>query len=236
MLDTIMKELELLGTAQTKKIYLNYGVKEPFFGVRVGDMNKLIKKYKLKNNHELAQSLFDTGNYDAMYLAGLIEDSQKTTKEQIYQWMEKAYCHMIGEYIVAPVTSETAFSLVVARDFIGSEDEIFQSTGYYIFNFYVALAQDDEIDKDELRAMLAFIEKHIHQSKNRVRYAMNSFVASVGVSVPELTELAYSVAESIGKVSVDVGNTACKVPSATLTIKKAKDMGRIGFKRKTSRC
>jgi len=40
----------------------------------------------------------------------------------------------------------------------------------------------------------------------------------------------------IGKVSVDVGGTACKVPIANDHIDKVIARGRIGVKRKTARC
>lgn len=40
------------------------------FGVKVGDMKTIVKKVKV--NYELSLlELFDTGNSDAMYLAGL---------------------------------------------------------------------------------------------------------------------------------------------------------------------
>jgi len=76
-----MKELESLGSAQTKKTYISHGGRKPIFGVTAGDLNKLIKEYKLKNNHKLALELYATGNYDAMYLAGLIADAKKITKD-----------------------------------------------------------------------------------------------------------------------------------------------------------
>lgn len=76
----------------------------------------------------------------------------------------------------------------------------------------------------------------VHEERNRVRYVMNSFVISVGSYVPELTEEAKQVADFIGKVHVDVGNTACKVPLAKDYIKKVEDKDRIGIKRKTCIC
>lgn len=44
------------------------------------------------------------------------------------------------------------------------------------------------------------------------------------------------VADYIGKVQVDVGNTACKVPLATEYIKKIEVNNRVGLKRKTCIC
>jgi hypothetical protein len=80
------------------------------------------------------------------------------------------------------------------------------------------------------------VERTIHQQPNLVRYTMNGFVISVGSYVAELTERAMQAAEKIGPVSVDMGNTACKVPSAAEYIRKVQDRGAIGKKRKTLRC
>ena len=66
----IMQQLEQFGNETTKRIYKNHGAKEPLFGVKVGGLKKIVKK--VKKNHELSLQLYDTGNSDAMYLAGLI--------------------------------------------------------------------------------------------------------------------------------------------------------------------
>ena len=44
------------------------------------------------------------------------------------------------------------------------------------------------------------------------------------------------VAGKIGKVHVEMGGTACKVPLATAYIDKVESKGRVGKKRKGARC
>jgi 3-methyladenine DNA glycosylase AlkD len=236
MLETIMNELETLGNERTKKTYMSHGGREPVFGVTAGDLNKLIKKHKLKNNHELALELYATGNYDAMYLAGLIADSKKITRETVMLWLSGAYCWMIAEYTVGSVASETAFAMDLVRELIASDKELYASCGYSILSFYVAFAPDGALDKDELRSLIGKIEAEIHSSPDRVRYQMNSAITCIGTSVPDLYNEALAAGERIGKVTVDMGKTACKVPSITEKLIKAKEMNRVGFKRKTSRC
>lgn len=80
------------------------------------------------------------------------------------------------------------------------------------------------------------IEQTIHSQPNRVRYAMNNFVIAVGISYLPLHEEAIRVANAIGKVSVDMGETSCKTPLATSYIQKAIDKNRLGFKRRNVRC
>ena len=89
---------------------------------------------------------------------------------------------------------------------------------------------------DELEQLLARVEKTIHNAPNRVRYAMNGFVIAVGSYVEPLMSRALKAAHTIGKVSVDMNGTACKVPHAPDYIKKVQARGAIGKKRKTTRC
>ncbi|MBT6764999.1 MAG: DNA alkylation repair protein, partial [Prolixibacteraceae bacterium] len=65
---------------------------------------------------------------------------------------------------------------------------------------------------------------------------MNGFVISVGTYIKELTAKTQEVALKIGKVNVNMGGTACKVPLAKDYIEKSIDKGKVGKKRKTARC
>ncbi len=65
---------------------------------------------------------------------------------------------------------------------------------------------------------------------------MNGLVIGVGTYVEGLAKKSKDVAKNIGKVSVDVGGTACKVPLANDYIDIVIDKGRTGIKRKTARC
>jgi len=54
--------------------------------------------------------------------------------------------------------------------------------------------------------------------------------------VHPLLKQAKAAARQIGVVSVNMGETACKVPLATADIEKAEKTGKLGHKRKTIRC
>ena len=44
--EEIMQALAGMGSEQTKNTYIRHGAKEPFFGVKIGDMKKLVKHVK----------------------------------------------------------------------------------------------------------------------------------------------------------------------------------------------
>ena len=82
----ILEEIRPLGSDSYKRVMFNHGVKEPLFGVKISDLQKIVKR--IKKDYQLALDLYDTGVYDAMYLAGLIADDMRMTKENLQQWVE----------------------------------------------------------------------------------------------------------------------------------------------------
>jgi hypothetical protein len=65
---------------------------------------------------------------------------------------------------------------------------------------------------------------------------MNGFLIHVGTYVQPLVKQAKAAARQTGVVYVDMGETACEVPSAAERIEKAEAEGRTGQKKKTIRC
>jgi 3-methyladenine DNA glycosylase AlkD len=231
--DEVLSELEKMGSPSTKKILANHGAREPFFGVKVGDMKTIVKK--VKKDHELSLALYATGNYDAMYLAGLIADEKKITKKDLESWITSAYAG-IAEYTVPWIVAESAFGWELSMKWIDSPKEHIAAAGWASLGNLVAILPDEKLDVPALEKLLVRVKKEVHRSQNRVRYAMNWFLISVGAYVAALTESSKQAAKSIGPVTVEMNGTACKVPSAFDYIAKIEKMGRIGKKKKQARC
>lgn len=230
----IVEELKSMGSDSIKKVFLKHGAREPFFGVKVEDLKKIQKRIKM--DYTLALELYDTGNSDAMYLAGLIADDAKMTKKDLQRWADQAYWYMISEYTVPWVAAGSSHGHELAVEWIESKKENIAAAGWATIGSLVATKSDDELDLNELKQLLRRVENTIHQQPNRVRHVMNGFVVAVGVYVKPLNALAMATAKKFGQVSVDMGGTACKVPAAPDYIKKAQERGAIGKKRKSAKC
>lgn len=230
--DEIMLFLEEHGSEQYCKILQNHGVNGDMFGVKVADMKKVQKK--VKKNYELSMKLFDTGNYDAKYLAGLIADEKAMTKEDLQYWMLHAGSREISVYTVAWIAAESDFGIELAKEWIQSEVENIAAGGYSTYTSLIATKANETLDIDEISRLLDHIVEVIHEEKNHIRYEMNGFVISVGGYIDELTMKAIKSGEKIGKVHVDLGKTACKVPSIVPYIEKMKMKG--VKKKKQARC
>lgn len=130
--ETVMQELETLGKERTKKIYISNGAKEPLFGVATGAMKPIAKKIKI--NQSLAEELYATGNYDAMYFAGIIANPKTMNESDFDRWMDGAYFYMLSDYVVAVTLSESDFAQDVADKWIASGDELRMSAGWSCYS------------------------------------------------------------------------------------------------------
>jgi hypothetical protein len=229
----ILRQIETFGDAKIKKILMTHGAREPLSGVRVADLKRIQKQVKV--DHQLALELFETGHYDAMYLAGLIADDMRMTRKDLERWSRKAYAG-ISEYTLPWVAAQGRFGWEMGLAWIGSKKETVAATGWMTLSCVVALTPDDSLDMKALKSLLVRVSKEIHKAPNRVRAAMNTFMIAVGCYVLPLSGQAVDTARAIGDVSVDVGGTACKIPYAPDYIGRAKKRGSLGKKRKTVKC
>jgi len=230
----VMKELKKKGTAQTRKTFSHHDAPSDLFGVKIADLKVIAKK--IKGNQLLACELYETGNADAMYLAGIVADGSQMTKKQLESWVKGASWQMLSEYAVPWVATESPFARDLAMKWIRSKKESIATSGWCTYGGIMATRPDEELDLAEIKELLNRITRQIGTAANRVRYTMNGFVIVVGAYVKPLLKHAKTAAKKIGVVSVDMGSTACKVPLASAYIEKIETAGRIGNKRKTIKC
>lgn len=233
-LSDVLAELRQRGSEQTCKTYARHGINLPMFGVSVADLKVVAKR--LKGRHEFALELFDTGNYDAMYLAGMIADGRHMSKQDLNRWAKSHNCEVLCGSTVPAVASESPYARELALKWIDSKKPTVAICGWGTYGGIVATRADDELDFDEIQLLLKRVVEGIADAPNRVRYAMNQFVIAVGAYVKPLLPQAKRAARALGVVEVDMGDTACKTPVALAYIEKIESMGRVGKKRKTMKC
>lgn len=230
----IIHELKTLGSETYRNTLLNHGIREPLYGVKIEYLKKFQKQ--IKKNYQLALDLYDTGIYDAMYLAGLIADDKQMTKKDLRHWANTANCATVCGFTVAWVAAESNHGWELALEWIDSKKEPIASAGWATLTSLVAIKDDVDLDIPELKKLLQRVEKNIHTQPNKVRSNMNGFVIAVGSYVKPLSEFAQQTAKKIGPVTVDMGNTSCKVPFAPDYIQKAIKRGTLAKKRKSAKC
>ncbi|MGG0658581.1 DNA alkylation repair protein [Rummeliibacillus pycnus] len=232
--ETVMHELEALGKERTKKMYISNGAHEPLFGVATGAMKPIAKKIKI--NQHLAEELYSTGNYDAMYFAGIIANPKAMTESDFDRWMDGAYFYMLSDFVVAVTLSESDFAQDVADKWIASGDELRMSAGWSCYCWLLGNRLDNEFSESKISNMLELVKNTIHDSPERTKSAMNNFLNTVGVSYLPLHEKAVETAKEVGTVEVKRDKKKSSFLNAYESIHKEIDRGRLGFKRKYVRC
>ncbi len=232
--NTVMQELEALGKERSKKIYMSNGAKAPVFGVTTGAMKPIAKKVKI--NQALAEALYATGNYDAIYFAGIIADPKAMTEADYDRWIEQAYFYMISDFVVAVTLAESDIAQHVSDKWIASGEELKMSAGWSCYCWLLGSRKDEEFSKEKLLGMLEQVKADIHNAPPRTKAAMNSFVMTVGVSFKPLHHEALEIAKAIGPVEMQRKGKKPGILHAYEDIQKQVEKDRIGFKRKYVRC
>ena len=230
----ILNEIKPLGRDSYKRVLFNHRVKEPCFGVKIEDLKKIQKR--IKKDYQLALDLYDTGVYDAMYLAGLIADDERMTRKDLQHWVERSNQGSLSGATIPGVAAGNPEGWDLALEWIESKTEHIAGAGWATLSGIVSIKPDADLDLPQLKKLLQRVKKTIHQSPDEVRYLMNSFVIAVGCYVESLTEAALQIGEQIGPVTADLGNNACQIPFAPDYIRKVQKRGTIGKKRKSAKC
>jgi 3-methyladenine DNA glycosylase AlkD len=232
--EMVMGELEALGSERIKKTYISNGANEPLFGVATGKMKPIAKKIKI--NQSLAEQLYATGNYDAMYFAGIIANPMTMTESDFERWIDSAYFYMLSDFVVAVTLAETKFAQVVADKWIASGEELRMSAGWSCYCWLLGNRPDSEFSASKIASMLNQVENTIHDSPDRTKSAMNNFICTVAISYLPLHNKAVETAKAVGPVEIRRDKKKSSVLFASENIQKDIDRGRLGFKRKYVRC
>ncbi len=208
-LNSALRELKRRGTAQNRKIYRRHGIGENMYGVSAADLRLLAKQIKV--DHDLAVQLWATGNHDAEILATLIADPAQFDAKTLDAWSKDLENHVIADQF-AGLVMRTPYWQKKAEKWHTARSEWIGRAGWNLIG-QLALHQP-ELPDSYFEPYLVEIETGIHQQKNRVREAMNNTLIAIGIRNAALQAKALSVAQTIGPVEIDLGETNCKTPNA----------------------
>ncbi len=226
----VIKQLESLGTEQNRRIYRNHGNDIEMFGVSIANLKKVLKP--IKKDKELGLQLMKSKNTDAMYLSQWIVDSSVLTINDLEEIINLTNYYMTLDVVVPNLAIKNkALTKECLQSWIFSDNPRKRQCAYSLYCLVLMKYPKDDINQVEVKELLTHISTVIHDEENRVRYSMNSFIINAGIYDEDLTQTCINLSERIGKVSVSMGNTSCKVPYAPEYIRKVEKMGKIGLKR-----
>ena len=116
------------------------------YGVKIDELKRIQKRIKV--NYRLALELYDTGVYDAMYLAGLIADDAKMTKKDLQHWVDKASAPLARStvaWVAAQAQSGSPHAVEMALKWIDSPKDLVAAAGWSTLGSLVAIKPDADL-------------------------------------------------------------------------------------------
>ncbi len=222
--EDVMKQLEHFGSARNRAVYARHGARGPMFGVSFATLDILRKD--IGTDHGLAEKLWESGNIDARMLATMVADAARVDGKQLEKWVHDIDYYVLADAFVKNLVSKTRFVRAKLRRWTKSDNEWIGRAGWQLC---ARLAVDDRTLPDAFfEPFLRTIQSRIDASKNRAREAMNNALIAIGLRSSMLEIEALGVAQAIGPVEIDHGQTSCQTPDAAQYILMARGRTKKG--------
>ena len=190
----VLARLERMGSEKIRLGMARFAIpSDNAFGISVGDLRKFAKS--IGRDHELAQQLWQTPNYEARMIAIFIDDPQLVTAQQMNRWCGEFDNWAICDTACFHLFSKTAHAWKMIPQWAKRKPEFERRAA---FAQLASMCVHDKAATDEPFAQsLALIVKHASDSRNFVKKAVNWALRCIGKRNSRLHALATATAESL---------------------------------------
>jgi 3-methyladenine DNA glycosylase AlkD len=207
-----LEQLKALGNKKTRAHNIKYGAGDNQFGVKHGDIRALAKK--LRSNHELAISLWKTGNVDAQLLAVLLTSPKSLSADELDRMVRSVTFAHVADWLIAYVVKQHPDKERLRQRWMTTNDRWAARAGWSLTAERV-VRDPDGLD---LPALLDRIESEMAAADSVVQWTMNSTLAEIGIHVPKLRKRAIAIGEKLGIYRDYPVSKGCTSPFAPIWI------------------
>ena len=211
-LNEALKQLKALGTAKVRAQNAKGGAGDKQFGVSLGGIRVLAKK--IRANHELALSLWETGNVDAQFLATLLIQPKRLSAEEMDRMVRSITFVRVADWLLAYVVRQHPDKEALRRDWMAADDRWAARAGWDLTAERVAKSPDGL----DLPALLARIESDMADADPTVQWTMNNTLAAIGIHFPKHRKRAIAIGEALGVYRDYPVSKGCTSPFAPIWI------------------
>lgn len=205
-LSEALKQLKALGNETTRKHNTKYGAGDNQFGVKHGDIRALAKK--IKTDHELALSLWKTGNVDAQLLAALLIKPKDLSAKEVDRLVRSISFAHVADWLISYVVKQHADKETLRQEWMADGDHWAARAGWGLTAERVVKSPDGL----DLPALLDRIESEMESADPVVQWTMNNTLAEIGIHAPKLRKRAITIGEKIGLYSDWPVSKGCTPP------------------------
>lgn len=188
------------------------GAGENQYGVKHGDIRALAKK--IKADHKLALSLWDTGNIDAQYLAVLLMKPKDLAADEVDRLVRSLTFGWVADWLINYVVKQHPDKETLRQKWIADDHRWAARAGWSLTTERVVKSPDG-IDAP---ALLDRIEAEMAAAAPVVQWTMNSTLAEIGIHFPKLRKRAVAIGEKLGVYRDYPVSKGCTSPFAPIWI------------------
>ncbi len=211
-LNEVLEQLKALGNAKVRAQNAKSGAGDNQFGVSLGEIRVLAKK--IKTDHALALSLWDTGNVDAQFLAALLIEPKKLSAEAMDRMVRSIAFVRVADWLNSYVVAKHPGKEALREDWMAADDRWAARAGWHL----TAERVEKNPDGLDLPALLDRIESEMADAVPEVQWTMNSTLATIGIHAPKLRKRAIAIGEKLGIYRDYPVSKGCTSPFAPIWI------------------
>jgi 3-methyladenine DNA glycosylase AlkD len=192
--ETVLAELCSLGSEKNRAGQERFGINTTrALGVSMASLRPLARR--LKRNHALAASLWESGAHEARILAALIDEPAKVTSEQMDRWASDFDSWDLCDQACSKLFVRTAFVDEKIRTWAADDREFVRRAGFALLAAYAVHGK--RTPDDAFLSYLPLIERHSVDGRNFVRKAVNWALRQIGKRSGKLHGPALTLAERL---------------------------------------
>lgn len=197
-LNKILKRLKSLGDPKAVEGMTRFGINpKNTYGVSIPNLRALAKE--IGKNHSLAQELWLSGVHEGRILAGMVDEPELVTEEQMERWVTDFDSWDVCDHVCSNLFDKTEFAHQKAVERSSRREEFVKRAGFVLM---AALSVHDRKAKDEaFLRFLPIIKAESTDDRNFVWKAVNWALRQIGKRNKRLNKEAIRTAKEIQAMS-----------------------------------
>lgn len=193
----ILQQLESLSNPEAVAGMARFGINSNnTYGVSIPALRKIARE--TGKDHALALALWQSGIHEARILAGMIDEPEKVTEEQMESWAMDFDSWDVCDQVCSNLFDKTEFAYRKAHEWSGRKEEFVKRAGFVLM---AALAVHDKRAGDEkFLEFLNIIKREAVDDRNFVKKAVNWALRQIGKRNLNLNNAAIETAKEIQKI------------------------------------
>jgi 3-methyladenine DNA glycosylase AlkD len=189
----VMEQLAAWGNEARKKHMKKNGAGENLFGVPLGKLRKLAET--LGRDHDLALSLWETGNADARMLSAMILDPAKLTRDRAGRMIKEAGTIDLMEELVFDAVAEAPYAAQLREAWLSSKDDLEGRAGWTLV---MSGIQGKQFKPEALAHYVDLVERDLADAPPLTQWAMNRVMCETAIRYEAFTDRCLEIGERLG--------------------------------------